>query len=53
VPGLAERRPSVLKGDLIYLRVCLGKGEWERTEYEGGVADVADSFIWIGGFDSE
>lgn len=53
VPGLAERRPSVLKGDLIYLRVSLGKGEWERIQYEGIVAEVGDSFIRIGGFDSE
>jgi hypothetical protein len=53
VPGLAERRPSVLKGDLIYVRVCLGKGEWERIEYEGIVEEVRDSVIIIGGFDSE
>jgi hypothetical protein len=43
----------VLKGDLIYLRVSLGKGEWERVEYEGVVAEVTDTCIWIGGFDKE
>ena len=53
MPGLAERRPSVLKGDLIYLRVSLKNGEWERIEYEGVVAEVTDTCIWIGGFDIE
>jgi hypothetical protein len=53
VPGLAERRPSVLKGDLIYLRVSLENGEWERIEYEGVVAEVRDTCIWIGGFNIE
>jgi len=53
VPGLAERRPSVLKGDLIYVRVSLGNEKWERTQYEGVVADVRDTCIWIGGFDKK
>lgn len=53
VPGLAERRPSVLKGDLIYLRVSLGKDKWERTEYEGVVAAVGDTYVLIGGFNEE
>jgi hypothetical protein len=53
VPGLAERRPSVLKGDLIYLRVSLGKEKWECTRYEGVVAEVRDTCILIGGFDQE
>lgn len=53
VPGLAERRPSVLKGDLIYVRVSLEKEQWERTQYEGVVAEVRDSCIWIGGFSEE
>ncbi|PNF41191.1 hypothetical protein B7P43_G01458 [Cryptotermes secundus] len=53
VPGLAEQRPSLLKGDIIYVRVSLGKGKWEHIEYEGVVADVRESCIWIGGFDSE
>jgi hypothetical protein len=53
VPGLAERRPSVLKGDLIYLRVSLGKEEGEDIRYEGVVAEVKDTCIWIGGFDEK
>jgi hypothetical protein len=53
VPGLAEKRPSVLKGDLIYLRVSLGREEWERIQYEGVVAEVRDTCIWIGGFHEE
>jgi hypothetical protein len=53
VPGLAERRPSVLKGDLIYIRVSLGKDKSERIEYEGVVAEVRDTCVWIGGFDKE
>ena len=53
MPGLAERRPSVLKRDLIYLRVSLGKEKWERNEYEGVVAEVRDTCIWIGGFDKK
>ena len=50
MPGLAERRPSVLKGDLIYLRVS---ENWERIEFEGIVAEVRDTCIWIGGFNGE
>ena len=53
MPGLAEQRPSVLKGDLIYVRVSLGKDQWERTEYEGVVKDVKDTCIWIGGFSAK
>jgi hypothetical protein len=43
----------VLKGDLIYLRVSLGKDKWERTEYEGVVAAVGDTYVLIGGFNEE
>jgi hypothetical protein len=53
VPGLAERRPSVLRGDLIYVRVSLGNDQWERIEYEGVVKEVRDTCIWIGGFDAK
>lgn len=43
----------MLKGDLIYVRVSLGKEQWERTQYEGVVAEVRDSCIRIGGFSEE
>ncbi|XP_069689318.1 putative helicase mov-10-B.1 isoform X2 [Periplaneta americana] len=53
VPGLAEKRPSVLKGDLIYVRVNLGENEVERIQYEGVIADVREKCVLIGGFDKE
>lgn len=37
VPGLAENRPSVIKGDQILVRVKDGKGQLEKEEYQGFV----------------
>ena len=48
VPGLAENRPSVLKGDKIYAQLYLRNGDVEPTEYEGIVHMVEDSSVVIG-----
>ncbi|XP_021920403.1 putative helicase mov-10-B.2 isoform X4 [Zootermopsis nevadensis] len=53
VPGLAERRPSVLKRDLIYIKEFVGRDEWACTQYECLVADVTDTYIRICDFDSK
>ncbi|PSN29852.1 hypothetical protein C0J52_25288 [Blattella germanica] len=52
IPGLAEKRPSVLPGDLIYMRVSDADG-YECIQYEAVVAEVRDTVVWIGGFDSQ
>ena len=50
VPGLAENRPSVLKGDRIYVRVygSAGNQEPEKKEYEGIVHEVENTRILVG-----
>ena len=50
VPGLAENRPSVLKGDRIYVRVygSAGSLEPEKKEYEGIVHEVESTRILVG-----
>lgn len=48
VPGLAEKRPSVLKQDVVYLR-------WQEqpsVQYSALVHEVRSSFIVIGGFNN-
>ena len=45
MPGLAENRPSVIKGDQILVRVKDGTGRLEKEEYQGfvhivGLSDV-------------
>ena len=54
VPGLAENRPSVLKGDRIYARVytSANQKEPESKEYEGYVHEVHETKILIGFGDS-
>ena len=47
VPGLAENRPSVLKGDKIYAQVY-NSGKIEPIEYEGYVHQIEDSSIIVG-----
>jgi len=44
VPGLQESRPSVLRGDKLYVRET-GKG---LLEYEGHVHTVGDNVVWLG-----
>ena len=50
VPGLAENRPSVLKGDKIYAQVFSNPDQEnpDGHEYEGFVHEVEDSAILIG-----
>lgn len=50
VPGLAENRPSVLKGDRIYVRVygSASNAEPEKKEYEGIVHEVENTRILVG-----
>ena len=50
VPGLAENRPSVLKGDRIYIRVYGSdkSQEPEKKEYEGIVHEVENTRILVG-----
>ena len=47
VPGLAENRPSVLKGDKIYAQVYTS-GKIEPIEFEGYVHQIEDSAIIVG-----
>ena len=44
VPGLAENRPSVLKGDHIIVK----QSGTQRPEYEGVVHEVRDKSIRVG-----
>ncbi|KAK7788775.1 hypothetical protein R5R35_010039 [Gryllus longicercus] len=53
VPGLAEKRPSLLKRDLIYCRVRQEDGRTEEVEYEGQIVDVLDESIIISHFNPE
>ena len=50
VPGLAENRPSVLKGDRIYVRVygSATNAEPEKREYEGIVHEAQNTSLLVG-----
>jgi helicase MOV-10 len=48
VPGLSEKRPSVLKGDKIIVKMTNG----DDQEYEGFVHEVQNTDILVG-FSSE
>ncbi len=50
VPGLAENRPSVLKGDRIYVRVygSAANAEPEKKEYEGIVHEAQNTSLLVG-----
>ncbi len=50
VPGLAENRPSVLKGDRIYVRVykSAANTEPETKEYEGIVHEAQNTSLLVG-----
>lgn len=48
VPGLAEKRPSVLRGDYIELRVHA-----DHTSFQGIIRDVTDKYVLIEGLDDE
>jgi helicase MOV-10 len=44
VPGLAESRPSVLRGDSIFVML----DEDNSVKYEGVVHSVRESEVWLG-----
>lgn len=48
VPGLAEKRPSVLRGDYIELRLHA-----DHTSYQGIIQEVTDKCVVIEGLDNE
>merc|ERR1719239_1037510 len=43
VPGLAEGRPSLLRGDKLYIRESGGS---KMVEYEGFVHQVGETEVW-------
>ena len=45
VPGLAENRPSVIKGDQILVRMKDSSGQLEKEEYQGFVYVVGLSEV--------
>ena len=47
VPGLAENRPSVLRGDWLYVRLHEGDGLSQR-EYQGYVHEVRNESVILG-----
>ena len=47
VPGLAENRPSVLKGDWLFVRKQISEGNLENKEYKGYVHNVTLSAVWL------
>ncbi|KAL3851912.1 hypothetical protein ACJMK2_015607 [Sinanodonta woodiana] len=51
VPGLAENRPSVLKGDWLYVRICQPDGKLSSREYQGYVHELHQDEVALG-FDS-
>jgi hypothetical protein len=48
VPGLAENRPSVLRGDQILVQKMLKGKTVEHKEYQGYVHDVQQLRIFVG-----
>ncbi|XP_071082763.1 putative helicase MOV-10 [Haliotis cracherodii] len=52
VPGLAENRPSVLKGDCLYVRILDSEGVAGDHEYQGYVHEVLQNEVALGFSDS-
>ena len=48
VPGLAENRPSVLKGDVLYVRLLTHDSIPEAREYRGYVHEVQLEHVYLG-----
>lgn len=48
IPGLAEKRPSIIKGDLIDIRI-----HNDHQAYRGVICNVHDRTIEINNIDSE
>ncbi|KAJ8302250.1 hypothetical protein KUTeg_021237 [Tegillarca granosa] len=52
VPGLAENRPSVLKGDWLYVRINKDGKHLGDTEYQGFVHEIQQNEVLLGFNDS-
>ena len=56
IPGLAEKRPSVLRGDRIYVRIAADEtldienpgNDKNAKEYEGFVHEVEETRVLLG-----
>ena len=48
VPGLAESRPSVLRGDQLFVRVHNNDGNISEREYQGFVHEILQTQIALG-----
>ena len=48
IPGLAENRPSVLRGDQMFVRQYLGPDNYGPKEYQGYVHDVQQTRVFLG-----
>lgn len=48
VPGLAEKRPSLIKGDKVLIKVhCEDDTQSEKIAYEGVVTKIKDTSVKI------
>ena len=48
IPGLAENRPSVLRGDQLFVRKYLGPDKYGPKEYQGYVHEVQQTRVFLG-----
>lgn len=48
VPGLAENRPSVLRGDHLYVRIMAADGTLREVSYQGFVHEVEQTRLILG-----
>ena len=48
MPGLAENRPSVLRGDVLFATKILPDGSKDNKEYKGYVHEVYQEEVAIG-----
>lgn len=49
VPGLSEKRPSLIAGDVVYMKETEEEG-WQnksRQAYGGIIKEIDDEFVWI------
>ena len=48
VPGLSENRPSILKGDWLFVRIREADGKLSDREYQGFVHEIQLNFVCLG-----
>ncbi|XP_045165133.2 putative helicase MOV-10 [Mercenaria mercenaria] len=48
VPGLSENRPSVLRGDWLFVSQCDAEGNRSKREYQGYVHEVLQNEVALG-----